>query len=132
MRVTGNAKNTVTINTISVQQAGTTITKDAQEFQKDRENEWTTYSCQTGLVPAMCLRNDFDAFYDQQKPLARKVIENRIKIGQTLAKAASLWDFQETVTAKSFDGPNIYQENPYDSSTSTVEPVHFQQPKNIS
>lgn len=128
MRISGGSSSTLVVDTNPVHQAGIKITNDAQSLQKDIDNAWTTYSGETGMVPAMCIRNDFDTLYDQQKPLTSKATANRVKIGQTLAQSATLAAFQDAVTAKSFDGPNIYQENPYYPTTDQVSPRSLQRP----
>lgn len=112
MNVDGS-HNTITVNTLSIHEAGQKITQDAQALQTTMMNTWGAYNSETGRLSARCLQQDFDALRTQLEPLTSKAIENRIKIGQTLAKSATLWDFQETVTAQGFDGPNIYHENPY-------------------
>ncbi len=132
MKAGSGARPTVVYNTISIHQAGVAITNDAQALQKDIDNAWTTYSGETGMVPAMCIRNDFDTFYNQQKPLTSKATDNRIKIGQTLAKSATLVDFQEAVTAKSFGGPNIYQENAPKDNPNNIEAGSLRQPGKAS
>jgi hypothetical protein len=101
------------VETLHVHEAGQKITKDAQDLQTKIENEWGKYCTQACQVPAACLLKDFDTFRMQQQPLTLQAINNRIKIGQTLQNSATLYEFQEKVNAKHFDGPNIYAENNY-------------------
>jgi hypothetical protein len=111
----------IVVDTEVVHQAGRAISKNAQDLQDYltvKPNQWNVFHTHVAELPG-CLRNDFESFYNSQKPLMDKLIGNRGKIGQTLQQAASLWEFQEMVTAKSFDGPNIYAENPYYSSDET-------------
>lgn len=117
----------IVVKTLSVHEAGQQITKDAQDLQTKITNEWGNYHIQLNRVTAVCLYNDFDTFRTQQAPLTQKAIDNRIKIGQTLQNSATLWDFHEKVTAKRFDGPNIYAENNYYPNDNT-NPANLQRP----
>lgn len=129
--MTANKKSsdTITVSPDDVHRAGQNITKDAQDLENYMTLKWVEYINQEGLVPAMCLRNDFDTFYNQQKPLTTKAIENRIKIGQTLQDSSTLAEFQDKVTAKSFDGPNIYAEHNYYPSSDATEPGSLERPQ---
>jgi REP element-mobilizing transposase RayT len=111
-----------------VRLTGETITQDAHDLQTYMQNAWEQYDVQAGLVPAKCLRNDLHTFHTNQEPLTQKAIANRIIIGQTLEKSATLSDFQETVTAQNFDGPNVYSENHYYPSSDPTEPGSLQEP----
>lgn len=128
MAVNEGSGETLPVDANPVRLAGQTIIQDSQDLQTYMTNEWHEFEIQANLVPAMCLRNDLHTFYTNQEPLTQKAIENRIKIGQTLEKSATLWDFQETVTAQNFDGLNIYAENHYYPSSDPTEPGSLQQP----
>jgi hypothetical protein len=117
----------IVVETLLVHEAGQKITKDAQDLQTKIENEWGKYWTQLNKVTAVCLYNDFDSFRTQQTPLTQKAIDNRIKIGQTLQNSATLYEFQEKVNAKRFDGPNIYAENNYYPKDNT-NPADLQRP----
>lgn len=125
------AGDPITVDTETVHQAGRAVCKSVQDFQDYltvKPNQWNVFQTHVTSLPA-CLRSDFQGFYNSQKPLMDKLIENRDKIGQTLQQAASLWEFQEMVTAKNFAGPDIYAENTYFSpneskSTNLQPPTH--------
>ena len=123
-----NSGDTIKVDTPTVEGTGHAITQDAQDLQRYMTDEWAKYNIQNGSVPAMCLRNDFDTIYNQQKPLTAKAIENRIKIGETLEQSSTLWEFQEAVTAQGFDGPNIYKENNYYGPNDPTNPDSLKRP----
>jgi hypothetical protein len=110
----GSTKQIV-VDTNPVHKAGQDICKSASDldsYVNGRPGRWTDFQSLVAPLP-MCLSNDFNNFYNNHKPKLDDLIKNRNKIGQTLQQSATLWEFQEAVTAKNFGGPNIYGENSY-------------------
>ena len=122
----------VAIQTDTVQQAGKNIYDDVQGpggLKDYIDGQWKNFQSEvTDPNLPMCLRNDFNNFQDSHKPKLDKWIENRTKIAQTLQQSATLWDFQEAVTAQNFNGPNIYSNNNYYTSPNETNPTNVEPP----
>lgn len=125
----------VVIKTDTVQQAGTNIynSVQGQGGLKDYiDGQWKNFhAAVTDSNLPICLCNDFNNFYNNHKPKLDQWIENRTRIAQTLEQSATLWDFQETVTTKSFSGPNIYAGtgNSYFASPNETNPANVEPPQ---
>jgi hypothetical protein len=101
------AEATFIANVQTMQQTGYTLEGDANSLQSDMDAFWQyTFAQGFSSLPA-CLQATLTQFTNQQNPIYKQLIAERIKLAQSLETAGDLIEAVDKAMATSFTDPTL-------------------------